>query len=117
MLWGNDTASEGTHLRACLDPRLGEDAKALARDGTLSYDHFHRQHQAGQLLHLCAGMGVVGVVRRTRSCMHREGPTLLIQDAFSLLSAQAAPSQRIFPVARYTQRFSLILQPKTLCAF
>lgn len=54
-LWGDDSAGEGAHLRACLDPRLGEDAEALTGDGTLCDDHLGRQHQAGQLLHLCSG--------------------------------------------------------------
>lgn len=53
VLRGDDAASEGAHLRARLDPRLGEDAEALAGDGTLRDDHLRRQHQAGQLLHLC----------------------------------------------------------------
>lgn len=35
-LWGDDSAGEGAHLRACLDPRLGEDAEALTGDGTLA---------------------------------------------------------------------------------
>lgn len=54
---GNDAAGEGAHLGARLDPRFGEDAEALARDRALGDDHLHRQHQAGQLLHLCSGAG------------------------------------------------------------
>ena len=53
VLRSDDTASEGAHLGAGLDPRLGENAKALAGDGALRDDHLGRQHQAGQLLNLC----------------------------------------------------------------
>lgn len=53
-------ARERPHLRAGLDPRLGEDAEPFPGDGALRDDHFRRQHQAGELLHLCgdgAGSG------------------------------------------------------------
>lgn len=64
VLRSDDTASEGAHLGAGLDPRLGEDAKALAGDGALRDDHLGRQHQAGQLLNLCGhqagGLGQSG---------------------------------------------------------
>ena len=53
MLRGDYPASERTHLCARLDPGLGENAQALARDRALGNDHLTGQHQAGELLNLC----------------------------------------------------------------
>lgn len=67
MFRGDDSASEGAHLCARLDPRLGEDAEALAGDGTLRDNHLSRQHQAGELLHLYGrGAGALGQSLRTQ---------------------------------------------------
>lgn len=55
MLGGDDPARERPHLGASLDPGLGEDAEPFPGDGALGDYHFRRQHQAGELLHLCEG--------------------------------------------------------------
>ena len=60
MFRGDDGASKWTHLCACLDPGLGEDAQALARYRALGNDHLTGQHQAGQLLDLCKQKKIVG---------------------------------------------------------
>lgn len=54
MLRGQDPPGEGPHLGSSFDPSLGEDAQTFSRDGALGDDHLGGQHQAGQLLHLCA---------------------------------------------------------------
>lgn len=55
MFGGDDPARERPHLGASLDPSLGEDAEPFPGDGALGDYHFRRQHQAGELLHLCEG--------------------------------------------------------------